>query len=133
MRLSEYRITRFQFRRDRTIGDSQVRADSVNVAALELVADTGDSGLGFIQRLFSPLPMLEEIVRVFADEVWPGLEGQSPHSLIHRINRPRGGNRRPHSLPFEEAVQVALWDLAAKQVALPLHRLLGSRRNRVRA
>ncbi len=30
-------------------------------------------------------------------------------------------------------MQVALWDLAAKQVGLPLHRLLGSRRDRVRA
>jgi len=33
MRLAEYRITRFQFARDRVIGDSQVRADAVNVAA----------------------------------------------------------------------------------------------------
>jgi L-alanine-DL-glutamate epimerase-like enolase superfamily enzyme len=53
--------------------------------------------------------------------------------LVHRVNRPRGGNQRAHSLPFDEAVQVALWDLAAKQAGLPLHRLLGSRRDRVRA
>ncbi|MGN6103341.1 MAG: mandelate racemase/muconate lactonizing enzyme family protein, partial [Devosia sp.] len=32
-----------------------------------------------------------------------------------------------------EALQVALWDLAAKQVNLPLHRLLGSRRDKVEA
>lgn len=36
-------------------------------------------------------------------------------------------------LPFHEALQVALWDLAAKQAGMPLHRLLGSRRDRVRA
>jgi L-alanine-DL-glutamate epimerase-like enolase superfamily enzyme len=48
------------------------------------------------------------------------------------VNRPRGGNQRSYTLPFDEAVQVALWDLAAKQVGLPLHRLLGSRRERVR-
>ena len=30
-------------------------------------------------------------------------------------------------------MQVALWDLAAKQVGLPLHKLLGSRRDKVRA
>jgi L-alanine-DL-glutamate epimerase-like enolase superfamily enzyme len=30
-------------------------------------------------------------------------------------------------------VQVALWDLAAKEAGLPLHRLLGSRRDRVKA
>jgi len=49
------------------------------------------------------------------------------------VNRPRGGNQRAYSLPFHEALQVALWDLAAKQAGMPLHRLLGSRRNRVRA
>ena len=46
MRLTEFRITRFQFARDRVIGDSQVRADDVNIAALELIADTGAVGGG---------------------------------------------------------------------------------------
>jgi len=133
MRLSEFRITRFQFRRDRAIGDSQVRADSVNLAALELVSDTGAVGLGFIQSLFHPLPAEDEIVRVFLDEAWPKLIGQEPIGLVHRVSRPRGGNNRPYSLPFHEALQVALWDLAAKQVQLPLYRLLGAQRNRVRA
>jgi L-alanine-DL-glutamate epimerase-like enolase superfamily enzyme len=133
MRIAEFRITRFQFARDRVIGDSQVRADSANVAALELVDDKGRVGLGFIQTLFHPLPSQAEIARVFEDEVWPGLVGQPPIGLVHRVNRPRGGNQRAFSLPFHEALQVALWDLAAKQVGLPLHQLLGSRRNRVRA
>jgi L-alanine-DL-glutamate epimerase-like enolase superfamily enzyme len=133
MRLSDYRVTRFQFRRDRTIGDSQVRTDAVNVAALELVADTGESGLGFIQSLFTPLPAEGDIARVFADEAWPELMGQAPIALVHRVARPRGGNNRPFSIPFHEALQVALWDLAAKQVGLPLYRLLGGRRNKVRA
>ncbi len=133
MRLSEFRITRFQFRRDRTIGDSQVRADSVNVAALELVADTGETGLGFMQTLFHPLPAEGEIARVFADEAWPELLGQTPIALVHRIARPRGGNNRPLSLPFHGALQVALWDLAAKQAGLPLFRLLGGRRAKVQA
>lgn len=133
MQLAAFRITRFQFRRDRTIGDSQVRTDSVNVAALELIADSGEVGLGFVQTLFHPLPAETEIVRVFADEAWPSLEGQPPLGLVHRLSRPRGGNNRPFSLPFHEAIQVALWDLAAKQSGLPLHRLLGAQRDKVRA
>jgi L-alanine-DL-glutamate epimerase-like enolase superfamily enzyme len=133
MRLVTYRITRFQFARDRVIGDSQVRADDVNIAALELIGDNGLSGLGFIQTLFTPLPDQAEIERVFATEVWPGLEGQHPAGLVHRVSRPRGGNQRAFSLPFHEALQVALWDLAAKEVNLPLHKLLGSRRERVKA
>lgn len=133
MRLTEFRITRFQFARDRVIGDSQVRTEEVNVAALELIADTGAVGLGFIQTLFFPLPDQAEIERVFASEVWPSLEGRPPAGLVHAVGRPRGGNQRAYTLPFHEALQVALWDLAAQQVSLPLHRLLGSRRERVRA
>lgn len=133
MSISEFRITRFQFARDRVIRDSQVRADDANVAALELISDKGEIGLGFVQVLFSSLPDQQEIETIFANEVWPGLKGQSALSLVHRVNRPRGGNQRPYSLPFGEAIQVALWDLAAKEAGLPLHVLLGSRRNRVRA
>ena len=133
MRISGFRITRFQYARDRVIGDSQVRIEDVNVATLELVADTGEIGLGFISTLFFPLPDQAEIERVFLAEAWPGIEGQPPAALVHQVSRPRGGNRRPYSIPFHEALQVALWDLAAKQVQLPLHRLLGSRRDRVEA
>lgn len=133
MSLSRFRITRFQFARDRVIGDSQVRADESNVAALELISDTGEVGLGFIQTLFYPLPDQAEIEAVFENEVWPAIKGEKAIGLVHRVNRPRGGNQRAYSLPFHEALQVALWDLAAKQAGMPLHRLLGSRRNRVRA
>lgn len=133
MRLDGFRITRFQFRRDRLIGDSQVRADEVHVAALELLAQDGTTGLGFAQSLFTPLPDQDEIERVFGTEVWPGLAGQDPMALVHRVNRPRGGNRRAPTLPFAEAVQVALWDLAAKQAGMPLGRMLGARRQTVRA
>ena len=133
MRLTSFRITRFQFARERVIGDSQVRADDVNAAALELITDDGKVGLGFLQSLFQSLPDQAEIERVFASEVWPGLEGKHPAALVHQVTRPRGGNRRPFSLPFHEALQVALWDLAAKSLDLPLHRLLGSTRDRVRA
>src|SRR6476661_6397247 len=100
MTLSAFRITRFQFARDRVIGDSQVRADDVNVAALELISDSGQSGLGFIQTLFTSLPDQVEIERVFAAEVFPGLEGRKAIGLVHRVSRPRGGNMRQFSLPF---------------------------------
>jgi L-alanine-DL-glutamate epimerase-like enolase superfamily enzyme len=132
-RISSFELTRFQFARDRVIGDSQVRSDVVNVAAVELVDDAGDRGLGFMQVLFQDLPAHDEIVRIFEAEVWPGLEGQPPLAIANRVNRPRGGNQRAHSLPFHEAIQVAVWDLAAKQAGLPLHTLLGSRRNKLQA
>ncbi|MBC7737883.1 MAG: mandelate racemase/muconate lactonizing enzyme family protein, partial [Candidatus Saccharibacteria bacterium] len=133
MTLAEFRITRFQFARDRVIGDSQVRADDANCAALELISSSGAVGLGFIQTLFIPLPNQAEIKRIFAAEVWPELQGQPAIGLALRVGRPRGGNQRAYGLPFHEALQVALWDLAAKEAGLPLHRMLGSRRTKVRA
>jgi L-alanine-DL-glutamate epimerase-like enolase superfamily enzyme len=133
MRITGYEITRFQFARDRVIGDSQVRITDANVAALELIDERGHRGLGFVLNLFYPLPAQPEIARIFAEEIWPGLQGQLPMGLVHRVNRPRGGNQRSASLPFHEAVQVALWDLLGQQQGLPLHQMLGSRRNKVRA
>ena len=133
MRISSFEITRFQFARDRVIGDSQVRADQANVAALELIDEAGNRGLGFVQSLFTPLPALTELVRIFDAEVWSTLEGEEPLPLVNRVHRPRGGNQRAFTLPFHEGLQVALWDLAAKQQSFPLHKLLGSRRAKVRA
>jgi L-alanine-DL-glutamate epimerase-like enolase superfamily enzyme len=133
MRLADFRITRFQYARDRVIGDSQVSADQMHVAALELIADNGVVGLGFIQSLFFPLPDQSEMERVFKIEAWPGLEGAEPAALVHRVTRPRGGNRRAFSIPFHEALQHALWDLTAKHLDMPLWRLLGGVRDRVRA
>ena len=133
MAILSFRITRFQFARDRVIGDSQVRADDANVAALELISDSGEVGLGFIQTLFTALPSEAEIRRVFEAEVMPAVGGREAIGLVHRVSRPRGGNLRPYSLPFHEALQVALWDLAAKEAGLPLYQLLGGERNKVRA
>ncbi|TWB71941.1 L-alanine-DL-glutamate epimerase-like enolase superfamily enzyme [Nitrospirillum amazonense] len=133
MQIVDFRITRFQFARDRVIGDSQVRTDDVHVAALELVGSDGSTGLGFVQSLFFPLPEEAEIIRVFQSEVWPGVEGQQSGALAHRVTRPRGGIARRYTLPFEEALQQAVWDLFAKSVGLPLWRLLGARKQKVRA
>jgi L-alanine-DL-glutamate epimerase-like enolase superfamily enzyme len=132
-RIVGYTLTRFQFARDRVIGDSQVEARHVHAVAVELHAEDGETGLGFAQTLFTPMPPLAECEAVFGSEVWPGLEGEAALGLVHRIERPRGGNRRAPTIPFGEAVQVALWDLAARQAGMPLWRMLGGRRDRVRA
>src|SRR5437868_15464659 len=89
MQIVDFRITRFQFARDRVIGDSQVRADDVNVAAIELIDGQGRTGLGFVQSLFFPLPAEEELKRIFRADAWPGLEGQSAGALAHRVTRSR--------------------------------------------
>ncbi|MGW8135885.1 mandelate racemase/muconate lactonizing enzyme family protein [Sphingomonas zeae] len=126
-----FRITRFAFARDRVIGDSQVRSDATHVAAIELVDGSGRSGLGFCQTLFTPMPDQDEVTRIFASEAWPALEGREPAALALRVNRVRGGNVRRMSLPFEEALQHATWDLFAQQMDLPLWKMLGAERPEV--
>jgi L-alanine-DL-glutamate epimerase-like enolase superfamily enzyme len=133
MQVVRFRFTRFQYRRDRVIGDSQVRITQSNVAALELITDTGATGLGFMLSLFHPLPDLVEIERMFEAEAWPGVSGQAPIAVVHRLHRPRGGNIRALSLPFGEAINQAMWDLAAQQAGLPLWQLLGGTDPKVRA
>jgi L-alanine-DL-glutamate epimerase-like enolase superfamily enzyme len=129
--LREYRITRFQFPRERPVGDSQIRLDHVFVAAVELIDEAGRVGLGFAQSLVTPLPELDEIERVFAQEAWPSLAGQNPAALALSLKRPRGGNVRQMALPFEKSVQEAVWDLFAKHADLPLWKLLGAESQRV--
>lgn len=124
-------MTRFQFERDRVIGDCQVRADQVHVAAIELMDGAGRAGLGFAQSLFTPLPEEPEIERRFGEEAWPALEGREPASIALAVRRLRGGNLRRMTLPFEEAIQHAVWDLFARQVDQPLWRLLGAERETV--
>ncbi len=115
------------------MGDSQVRADRVHVAALELTTQDGTVGLGFVQQLFVPLPDLSELDRLFHNTTWATLEGAIPLSLTQRVQQPRGGNLNTPAFDVREAVQVALWDLAAKQVDLPLWKLLGAVQNKVPA
>lgn len=133
MQIVDFRITRFQFARDRVIGDSQVRADDVNLATIELVGEGGQTGLGFMQSLFHPLPAEKEIERVFREECWPSIVGREVEALAHAIRRPRGGNVRKMTLPFEESLQHAVWDLFAKSLRMPLWKLLGAERRDVEA
>lgn len=128
-----FTITRFAFARDRMIGDSQVGITECHVGALELHCDDGLTGLGFFLNLFHPLPDRAELERAFRVEALPGLLGKPPAGLIHRVGRPRGGNNRALSFGFGEAIDQALWDIAAKQAGLPLYRYLGGTNPRVRA
>lgn len=80
-----------------------------------------------------PFLDLAECESIFAAEVFPGLQGQEALGVAHRVDRPRSGQRRGPTLAVGEAVQIALWDLAAQQAVMALWWLLGARRDWVRA
>jgi L-alanine-DL-glutamate epimerase-like enolase superfamily enzyme len=132
MRIVDFIFTRFQFARDRVIGDSQIASHEVQAASLELLCSDGTTGLGFMNSVMASLPDEAEIARVFALEAWAELEGQIPAALAHRQLTRRGGNRRKMSLPFEDAIQQAVWDLYAKSTGLPLWKLMGGVKEKVR-
>jgi L-alanine-DL-glutamate epimerase-like enolase superfamily enzyme len=125
--IRECRVTRLDFPTSRVIGDSQVRYDRMALVAVELTGGDGQVGLGLVSAWAGQ----SELERVWRREVAPALQGSSALALLHRIERPRGGNWQQQ--PFAEAVDQALWDLAAKAAGLPLHRFLGARTDRIRA
>ena len=128
MTLSAFRITRFQFARDRI--------------------DRRQPGAHGRRQCSSPRADCRR--RPGRARLHPGAVAAAARPGRDRAHLPAGGLARsrrpawrsplptgsagraaatsaPSSLPFREAIQVALWDLAAKQAGLPLHRLLGSR------
>lgn len=127
--ITSFTITRFEFRRDRVIGDSQVRFDRLHAYALELTDRAGHVGLGFAHQLWDPVPAQAALEATFAAHIWPMLDGRGPMEAIHRIDRPRGGNQRDATYGFAEPLQIALWDLAAQQAGVPLARFLGAERD----
>lgn len=131
--IRDFTVTRFEYRLDRCIGDSQVAFENMYVIALELTDGSGNVGVGFGHKMFEAYAAQSALSTTFAAHVWPMLEGQYPSAVVNAIQRPRGGNRRDAFYGFEEAVQVALWDLAAQQAGLPLARYLGGAGDKVRA
>jgi len=103
-----------------------VGATQANIVALELIGETGRVGLGFVQVLFQPLLPEATIAWAFGQEVFPMLEEQEAGALALRVGRSRGGNVRRMLVPFEEAIQHAVWDLSAQSSGLPLWKLLGA-------
>lgn len=121
---------RFTVDLDRAIGDSQISSTQLSLGTVELEDDQGHVGTGFFHSVTGPLPSLAELEERFQREVASELIGTSPFSWANRLQRPRGGNVK--TSVFHPSVEQAVWDLQGQILGLPLHQLLGSRRDRVR-
>ena len=124
-RLARFEVRSFRFARDRVIGDAFVSADTNHVATLTLWDANGQSGLGFFDALFAPLPPRAWLQAHIAATLWPALEHHSPEGLLHRITLPRAGHGTAPPFGIADAFDQALWDLAAKRAGQPLWRYLG--------
>ena len=121
MKILDFRITRFQFPRDRVIGDSQVRADEAHVATLELIGERGETGLGFAQSLFHPLPAEEEIERTFREECWPSIEGKMPRNgcMIRSVARNTHSTNGVLSFALNSSRKKAIARITEQTIAKP--------------
>ncbi len=129
--IESFEMTRFAFKRDRVIGDAQVRYDMNYLGVLELHDSAGHVGAGFFGSSAMPLPAVDAIKQTFESQFNAQLRGHNPAALLNRLTRPRGGNRRPE--PFAQPINQALWDLQGKILDLPLYKLLGGTENKVPA
>lgn len=129
--INGFRLHRFAFPRNRAVGDSQTRSTMHHLVAIEILTASGLVGLGFCQSLSGPFAPKLELVRVFEAEVFKSLNGADALTFQNRLTRPRGGNQRAVPHGFAQAVDQALWDIAAKAAGLPLYRLLGGTRPEV--
>jgi len=131
--IDRFNLLRFEIPTSRIVGDRLVRADRLWIGALELIDASGQTGLGFCASLLAPLPPESYLTTYFSQALWPALIGKAPEPLLHQISRPRGAQNQSILFNLENAVDQALWDLAAKRAELPLYRYLGGSRSEVQA
>ena len=125
MRIEGFRLTRFQFRRNRIIGDSQVLKAYGRHFGLELTTDSSDVGPKIGASLSYPYLLRNEIVRTFEEGGWLGLFGRAPAGVVFRLSGPRTGSARRMPLLFEGVFNHACLNLTVKQAGLSLRRLIG--------
>jgi L-alanine-DL-glutamate epimerase-like enolase superfamily enzyme len=125
----------------RVIGDCTCYYDSFDVLAICLKTNRGRCGWGFGETVsagefakpapwITSMPSLADIRRDFGRDFWPSIEGRTPFELA--MQRPRLFSAYSY---LSWAIRIALWDLMAKVVEMPLCRFLGARpgHTRVRA
>ncbi len=139
--IDSYDLWRLVIPLGRVIGDNNCRYDRMGMAVVHLTTADGHNGWGYATSVWEgefavpawyiqPMASLAKMRDVFDQHWWPAMRGRSPFET--RNARLHLGTECDY---LDRAVRVALWDLMAQQVALPLFRLLGgdAQRPRVRA
>ena len=104
--------------------------NATEVGILRIGTDTGATGVAFAARPGSAVILKDLVDRVLRDE----LVGQDPRHREHLYHRIWELDRlEEFPLPYLGLVDVALWDLAAREVDLPLWQLLGGARTKIPA
>jgi L-alanine-DL-glutamate epimerase-like enolase superfamily enzyme len=114
-------------------GDAIQRFDALELPIVEIVDGGGRRGVGFGYTIGTGGTAVAALLR---DDLLRSLTGQDARPVVHLVNRLR---KSIHALTpgcisstALAAIDVALWDLAAKRAQTPLHLLLGGAQARVR-
>ena len=128
MKLTALEVSAYDVPTDQPESDGTLEWDKTTVVVVEPVTDDGTRGLGFTYGARACATLVREAL---AGEI----EGCDPldveacwQAMIRKI---RNNGRPGISSMAIAAVDVALWDLKAKLVGLPLFRLLGAVRDEV--
>lgn len=139
--LTSFELHRLELPSGRPFGDCTCTCETLDILALRLESNQGHQGWGFGQTISKgtftrpapyivPMPSLAEIRADFERTVWPVLQGQSPFALL--LHQPA---LFAAYTAIDQAIRMALWDLMAQSVGLPLYQFLGAKApdNRVQA
>jgi len=139
--LTSFELHRLELPSGRPFGDCTCTCETLDILALCLESNQGHRGWGFGQTISKgtftrpapyivPMPSLAEIRADFGRTVWPVLQGRNPFALV--LQRPA---LFAAYTAIDQAIRMALWDLMAQSVDLPLYQFLGAKPqdNRVRA
>ena len=139
--LRSFELHRLELPAGRRFGDCSCCCETLDIVALSLESNNGHHGWGFGQTISKgvftrpapyivPMPSLTEMRADFERTAWPLLHGRSPFALI--LHRPA---LFAAYTVVDQAIRMALWDLMAQSLELPLYQFLGAppQDNRVRA
>ncbi len=139
--IDAYDLWKLELPAGRVIGDCTCHYHSFDVWVVCLKTNQGHSGWGFGETIskgiftkpapwITPMPTLADIRQRFERNAWPVIHGNHPFQL--KMHLPRLFSDPSY---FDTAIRIALWDLMAKLVELPLYQLLGASedQNKVRA
>lgn len=128
MKITKVTCKRFRHQAEQASSSSY----AAEIMVVELATDNGMSGLGFV----SASPVTGEFLQGFVEKILaPVLSGEdasSTESIWEKLYLavPRRGGEGLMRLAIA-AVDIALWDIKAKQLQVPLWKLLGGRREQV--
>lgn len=137
--ISDYSFAHVQVD-ERTIGDAQTHiyeTDELDYLYLELETEAGITGTGIdLMELRAPGKPSVTTLRRRVEDMVDRLTGEHVLGLLNRQTRHRGGvftyeSESSYGAGVQTALDLALWDAAAKAAGQPLYRYLGAERESV--